>query len=271
MILRTETYRELEEDIAIICNCKEITLFNKIADFHKQCIDGFNSDWDKFYDLVEQFVECNANLSLVDEVYIYHLARHLREPKELLPLKELLLSKNLFSEFLAENNVVFKNCNGHLEFYYKDRLITPSLLLEKKHQGLLARRIGYLGEADFCINGFSFWTDIEETSEGYYRDLQFGPEFFGCIERYLGIDLCSKFRKKSRYYGVVFRVPINEVIFDGVDNVKTQQEKVSYLIRHSLQTLHGYYFHQPSSSNNPILRIRDDCKVKVDHCILITE
>lgn len=71
--------------------------------------------------------------------------------------------------------------------------------------------------------------------------------------------------------GGVFRVPINEVIFDGVDDIETQEEKVRYLIKHSLQTLHGCYFHQPSSNNNPMLRIRDDSKAKVDHCILIKE
>lgn len=271
MIIRTETYKDLEEDIATICNCKEKAILEKIGDFHKQCVDGFNTDWDKLYDLVELFVESNANLHLVDEVYIYHLARHLSEPTELLPLKELLLTKNVFSNFLVENNVVFKNQDEHLEFYYKDCLIAPQQLLERKHQGLLARRLGYSDEGDFCINGFTFWPDIEETSDGYYRDLQFGPEFLGCIERYLGVDLCQKFREKSRYYGVVFKVPIDEVIFDGVDDVETQEEKVRYLIKYSLLTLQGCYFHQPSSSNNPMLRIRDDSKVKVDHCILIKE
>jgi hypothetical protein len=68
----------------------------------------------------------------------------------------------------------------------------------------------------------------------------------------------------------VFRVPIKEVIFDGVDNVKTQREKVIYLISYSL-LLNGCYFQQPFSSNNPILCVRDDYRAKVDHCILITE
>lgn len=271
MIIRTETYRGLEEDIATICNCKEIDIFEKMGDFHKQCVDGFNTDWDKLYDLVEHFVEGNVNQFLVDEVYIYHLARHISEPTELLPLRELLLTKNVFSNFLAENNVVFKDQDGQLEFYYKNFLITPKQLLEKKNQKLLARRLGYLAEADFCINGFTFWPDIEETSDGYYRDLQFGPEFLGCIGRYLGLDLCQKFREKSRYYGVVFKVPIDEVVFDNMNDVETQEEKVQYLIKCSLLTLLGLYFHQPLSSNNPMLRIRDDSKVKVEHCILIKE
>jgi hypothetical protein len=166
---------------------------------------------------------------------------------------------------------VFKNRDEHLEFYYKDCLITPKQLLERKHKSLLARRLGYSDESDFCINGFTFWPDIEETSDGYYRDLQFGPEFMRCIGRYLGADLCQKFRKKSRYYGVVFKVPIDEVIFNGVNDVETQEEKVRYLIKYSLQTLQSCYFHQLSSSNNPMLRIRDDFKVKVDHCILIKD
>jgi hypothetical protein len=271
MIIRTETYRNLEEDMAIICNCKEMTIFENIGDFHRQCIDGFNADWNKFYDLMGEFVENNADLSLVDEVYIYHLARHFSKPTELLPLRELLLTKNGFTDFLDKNDVVFKDRDGHLEFYYKGCLITSQQISERKHQALLARRLGYLDEIDFCISGFTFWPDIEETSDGYYRDLQCGPEFLGCIGRYLGVDLCRKFRKNSKYYGVVFRVPINEVIFDGVDDIETQEEKVRYLIKHSLQTLHGCYFHQPSSNNNPMLRIRDDSKAKVDHCILIKE
>lgn len=271
MIIRTETYRDLEEDIATICNCKEITIFEEMGAFYRQCTDDFNTDWDKFYDLTERFIESNADCNLVDEVYVYHLARHLSKPTELLPLKELLLTNNRFSDFLAGNSVVFKNGDNHLEFYYQDKLITSKQLLERKHQRLLARRLGYFDESDFCINGFTFWPDIEKTSDGYYRDLQFGSEFLGCIGRYLGMNLCWKFREKSEYYGIVFRVPIGEVIFDDVDGAETKEEKVKYLIKHSLQTLQGCYFNQPSSGNNPILRISDDSKVRVEHCILIKE
>lgn len=43
------------------------------------------------------------------------------------------------------------------------------------------------------------------------------------------------------------------------------------LVKYSLLTLHGCYFHCPSSTNNPMIRLKDDSKAKVDHCILIKE
>lgn len=271
MIIRTETYRDLEEDIAVICDCVEEFIYEKLVDFDNECIKGVDSDWDKFDELIDQFVEENADLSLVDEVYVYHLARHFSEPIELLPLKELLLTENAFSDFLANNEIVFENQDGQLAFYYKKHLISPQQLLSSGHNHLLAKRLGYLGEADFCINGFTFWPDIEKTSHGYYRDLQFGPEVVGCIERCLGIDLCSEYREKSNYYGMVFKVPLDEIIFDGKDGVGTREDKARCLIKYALLTLHGRYFHCASSSNNPMLRIADDSKVMVDHCILIEE
>lgn len=187
MIIRTETYRDLEEDIATICDCVEEFIYERISDFDSQCIDGFDSDWDRFYELIDQFVDENADLSL--GMYIYHLARHLSESTELLSLKELLLTRNPFSAFLADNDIVFKEQDGRLAFYHKRHLIAPQQLLSSGHHHLLAKRLGYLGEADFCINGFTFWPDIEKTTDGYYNDLDFGPEIIGCIERYIGDEL----------------------------------------------------------------------------------
>lgn len=271
MVIRTETYRDLEKDIATICDCVEEFIYERISDFDSQCIDGFNSDWDRFYELIDQFVDENADLSLVDEVYVYHLARHFSEPTELLPLKELLLTKNSFSAFLADNDIVFKEQDGQLKFYHKRRLITPQQLLLNGHNHLLAKRLGYLGEADFCINGFTFWPDIEKTTDIYYRELDFGPEFIECMGRYIGVELWRKYREKTNYYGTVLKVLVNEIIFDGVDDIETQEDKVRYLIKHSLRTLHGCYFHCPSTTNNPIIRLKDDSKAKVDHCIFIKE
>lgn len=271
MIIRTETYSDLEEDIAIIFDCSKEVIYENLCAFYYQCINGVDFDWDKFYELIDQFVEKNADLSLFDEVYVYHLARHFSEPVKLLPLRELILTENAFSNFLTNKEIVFKDQDGQLAFYYKKHLISPEQILLSRHNHLLAKRLGYLGEPDFCINGFAFWPDIEETSGSYYRDLQFGPEVIGCIERYLKINLCSEYRKKSNYYGLVFKVPLDEIIFDGKGNVETIEDKARCLLKYALLTLHGCYFHCPSSSNNPILRLHDASKVMVDHCILLEE
>ena len=166
---------------------------------------------------------------------------------------------------------MFKEHDSQLAFYYKRRLITPQQLLSSGHNHLLAKRPGYLGEADFCINGFTFWPDIEKTTNRYYRDLDFGPEVIGCIGRYIGVELWREYRNKTNYYGVAFKVPVNEIIFDGVDDIETQEDKERYLVKYSLLTLHGRYFNCPSSTNNPMIRLKDDSKAKVDHCILIKE
>lgn len=156
MVIRTETYKNLEEDIATICDCVEEFIYERISDFDSQCIDGFNSDWDRFYELIDQFVDENADLSLIDEVYIYHLARHFNEPTELLPLKELLLTKNPFSAFLADNDIVFKEQDSQLAFYYKRRLITPHnccqagiIICWQRGLGTLAKQIFALMDLPF--------------------------------------------------------------------------------------------------------------------------
>jgi hypothetical protein len=99
--------------------------------------------------------------------------------------------------------------------------------------------------------------------------LDFGPEVIGCIGQYIGDELWREYRKKTKYYGVVFKVPVNEIIFDGVGSIETQEDKARYLVKYSLLTLHGCYFHCPFSTNNPIIRLQDDSNAKVDHCILL--
>lgn len=51
--------------------------------------EEFKAQWEKI----------QPKMDLIDEVYIYHLARHFIEPEELLPLKEMLLTKNFFRIF----------------------------------------------------------------------------------------------------------------------------------------------------------------------------
>lgn len=206
MIIRTETYRDMEEDIAKIMGMDEIFIYKKLHEINDDCRDDYKFDWDRFESSIEDMITECADLDLIDEVYIYHLARHFTEPEELLPLKELLLTKNFFSDFLNNHKVYFSERNEIIEFYYQDRLISPDEILANGQFNLLARRLGYLGEADFCVNGFAFWPDIEKTSDGYFWDLQRGSEIIENIGRYIGKDLWREYQDKTKYYGVVFRI-----------------------------------------------------------------
>lgn len=168
MIIRTETYRDLEEDLAKIMGIEELFLYEKLAEISRECSDRFHSDWDKYEEQIDRLISEYADLNMVDEVYIYHLGRHVIEPTELLPLKDVLLSENKVSDFLKERDIVFDEQNGKLRFFYKGREITTEEILAKGHFQLFVRRLGQLGEADFCVNGFSFWPNIEKTSDGYF-------------------------------------------------------------------------------------------------------
>ena len=72
-----------------------------------------------------------------------------------------------------------------------------------------------MGEADFCVNGFAFWPDIEKTSDGYYAALQRGPEVIENMERFLGNNMLDEYRRKTNYYGIVFKVPLSEIVSIG--------------------------------------------------------
>lgn len=270
MVIRTETYRDLEEDLSVIMGVDEMYLYERLHQISKECLDEARADWDKYEDLIEDFIADNAKLDMVDEMYIYHLGRHMVEPKELLPLKDLLLSKNKLSEFFRSHDIVFDEQDGKINFYYGAHLITVEEILSREHFRLLAKRLGYLGEADFCVNGFSFWPNIEKTSDGYFLDLQRGPEIVENIGRFIGKDLWRDFKEHSKYYGVVFKVPVEEVILDGRDNVETREEKVKCFAKYALFYLNDYY-NRNIGGNNLMLRIHDSKKVVVDHCILIEE
>lgn len=268
MILRTETYRELEEDLATIMDIDESYLYEKLYEISKSC--PLYSDWDKYEKQIERLIlEC-VDLDLIDEVYVYHLSRHLIEPKELIPLKDLLLSENRFSTFLKEHNVVFDEQDGKLRFFYVGRQITADEILASGHFHLLAKRLGYLGEPDFCVNGFAFWPNIEKTSDHYFQDLQRGPEIIENIGRFIGKDIWRDYTERSNYYGIVFKVPIEELVFDGRDDIDTKEGKVKCLIKNALYYLNDFY-DGSIRGNNLMLRIPDDKKVEVDHYILIEE
>lgn len=270
MIVRTETYKDMEKDIATLMDVDEMFLYETMHDISEKCLCGFHSDWDKYESLIDDFITEYADLDIIDEIYVYHLSRHIVQPKELWPLRELLITENEFSDFLKKNKIHFMLREDNLEFYYDNRLISPEQILQSGHFHLLAKRLGYLGEADYCVNGFSFWPNIDKTSEGYFQDLQRGPEILENLGRFIGKDLWRDYKKQSKYYGIVFKVPMLEIIYDGIDGLFTKEERAGFFIKKALFYLNDCYRNCPGG-NNLMLRVSDTKKVVVDHCILIKE
>ena len=96
MVVRTENYRDMEEDIATLMDVDEMFIYETMHDISEKCLCGFHSDWDKYESLVDDFITEYADLDIVDEIYVYHLGRHIVRPKELWPLRELLMSFPIF-------------------------------------------------------------------------------------------------------------------------------------------------------------------------------
>ncbi len=105
MIVRTETYRDMEEDIATLMDVDEMFVYETMHDISEKCLCGFHSDWDKYESLIDDIITEYADLDIIDEVYVYHLSRHIIQPKELWPLRELLITENEFSDFLKKNKI----------------------------------------------------------------------------------------------------------------------------------------------------------------------
>ena len=101
----------------------------------------------------------------------------------------------------------------------------------------MAKRLGYLGEADYCVNDFAFWPNIDKTSEGYFQDLKRGPEILENLDRFIGKDLWREYKKQSKYYGIVFKVPMPEIIYDGIDGLFTKEESVRFFIKNALEEI----------------------------------
>lgn len=274
MILRTDTYRNLEEDLATVMDTVEMYIYEQICDFDKKYIvpNGPGSDWDAFYEAVEKLINDNANIEMIDEVYVYHLSRLFDKTEQLFPLKHLLINQTPLSDFLAEYGIRFETSSNMLmDFYYKGKLITPEEILSSGHHHLLAKRLGYLGEPDYCVNGFGFWPDIKKTSDGYFDDIQRSPEIIRSLDYFLKTDMWRDYKAKTKYYGVVFRTSVDDIIFDGKNNCDRHGDKVRCLLKYALLTMHGCYFNYASSTNNPILRIEDGKSAMIDHYIEIEE
>ena len=100
--------------------------------------------------------------------------------------------------------------------------------------------------------------------------MQEGPEFLQNLECFLEVDLTGEYKANTNYYGIVCNVPIEDVIFDGYENLTGKEKKVRFYICRCLEFLF-YERCLKRTGDNSKLRIRDDQRLTVDKCILINE
>ena len=263
MIIRSETYQELESDIAELFDAVPEYIQEKVEEINANCE---STDEETLNRLMDSFIAQEARLDQIDTFLAYHLTVCGDDLKVIKPLNEVLTDEN--SELrilLADNNLRIVNGNGHLRLYQNGKEIDPQVIRNRAQ--LLARRLGCLGEPDYCINGFSFWKDIRETSDGYYDQLEKGPEFLRCIDEFLGTKLAQTFRKRNHYYGLAYEVPFTTAIFDSHPTLSIHEKK-QYYVHNALKMLLGYYLGYPYLGSNPMVRIPDAESAQVSFKIL---
>ncbi len=265
MLLRTESFEELEEDIAELFDSVPEYIYEHIAKLEDIC-DPF--DEDVFNDLLNKYIEDECNFGAIDTISVYHLAVAEKGRIVLEPLDRVLTNNSSVSKILAQNGIYGKNKNGHIVLNYKGRDISEDYV--KCKSPLLAKRLGYLGNVDYCINGFSFWMDIKNDSYGYYERLEHGPEFLQFIDELLGTTTAKAYREKYHYYGIVFEVPLKVAIFDSIEDISLNVKR-QLIIRNSLKALLRYYKKALYEDCNIHIRIPDTNNAKISKYIKVCE
>lgn len=274
MVIDTKSREGMENSLAQLMGVSVRNLYQFIKDAADSATENqsaFNKD---LFDKTMSNFYCDMiGQELPDEILFFHLSRRLKNPTIDISynLQELLTSKNSFSDFLQEHQITFrKGIGNRIILYYRDNQIDLNNTMTTDAY-YLRSRLGYnSGREDFCFNGFAF-RDLLMKNE-YIQRLRCCPEILGPLERYLLVeDLAKDYEKKSEYYCLMYKFPIERVIFDGIDNL-TVKKKQLHLLNQVAFRLYQYSGDSQylCDRDNPILRLKDDENASLD-CLLSTE
>ena len=254
-----------------LCNILEIdieTLHDTIGLFEMKSTKGQCFYSDIYKQECYKFIDENKRKQL-EEIYVYHLGRYIAIPNELKPLPKLLTSKNSLTEYLKSRDVFFTYEDRKIWLVYKGKRVNAVEIYDEQrleNHCRLAKRFGYFNIADFCVNGFAFAADIEKEGNHYYSSLQIGPELLQDLDDFLETDMCNDFNKISHYYLFTIKASLDDIIFDGKEDVRNHDEKQKYYLYKCMLFLNEAY-ERSSSRDNPIIRFRDDKTVKIEEYV----
>ena len=198
------------------------------------------------------------------DVYLCHLARRLKESNGdlLLPLDELLLTPNAFSDFLKQRDIFFqKGPAGEMVLFYNKQKINWKT---NKNKGFNPARFSKRLNEDFCVNGFQFLYNINTNTGPDYNSYMGVPEFIQDIDRLLNIGLVQEYREKSSGYVALCRLSSEEVVFD---KPRRNCDFNTQYLYDALGFIWEYHYAKSISRNNPIIRALDHCSVRVERWI----
>lgn len=273
MIINIENIDQMQKDLSNILNITQEELKKTILRFDEQSRKGCIFDEDKFIELSEKFITTKKKFDIT-EIYICHLTRHIGEPEKLFPLQQLLTEENEFSKFLEGYDIRFNIEDNHILINHKGKEIDKKNIYDKdsyeNEYARLATRLGYIGQADYCVNGFLFAIDIKNSTDIYYMYLMQGPELLQDLDDFFLTNMHEVYKTKSKYYASIIKVPLQEIIFDGRANFNVSSNKdIKYIIL-CFMFLQDYYINAKVSYNEAV-RLGDYESVKVDHNILISK
>ena len=253
MIIRVDSVDNLTKDVA---DCIHTPVSKMLSDICS--IDFRMSDARGIKYLVSHEHE------KLTDVYLCHLTRRLKESNGdlLLPLDELLLTPNAFSDFLKQRDIFFqKYPTGEMVLFYNKQKINWET---NKNIGFNPARFSKRLNEDFCVNGFQFLYDINANTGPDYNSYMGVPEFIRDIDYLLNIGLVQEYREKSSGYAALCRLSFDEVIFDSP--WRDCDFDTQYLYG-ALGFIREYHCATSISGHNPIIRALDHSKVRVDRWI----
>lgn len=215
---------------------------------------------------VENFLACCSIDKTPKCIQMFHLSRRLNGADLCANsnLKQLLLEESPISLFFEKHNVTFKEGEGHIDMFYKGKLepLDDEYKYSNGNMCYMRSRLGYNDDKDYCVNGFAFRSHLEECY--YFRPLSKCPEFVQNIERLLNITgMVSDYYDNSTYYCIEYLVPLEEVIFDVKNPLRTARDKTIELLKWSIIRLYDDWRKSSfTGDENLRLRLSDSAIIK---------
>ena len=269
MMINVENPTFMIKDICNVLNITEEKLKDSINSFSKAAQTEYWFDVEIFNKQSERFLNTLSAVSF-EKIYFCHLTRSIATPDVLLPIQDLLTSQNDFSTFLKNHNLLFKKVDNKLSMIYDGRVIPEKEIYDSQrfenNHNRLAGRLGFCGEADYCVNGFAFAYNPKKSTNGYYNLLNRGPELLQDLDELLGTHLCDDYCKSSKYYYAICKVPLQQVIFDGREDLNSSLNRTKSYLSSCFEFLAEWYsLEEDGSLSNLVLRMDDYTSIKVDH------
>ncbi len=275
MIIEIDTYENMVEGVAEALDICVEYLREAVLDKYIELYQEYGcSYWDYFHEWIQQFIQDNRGEDIT-ELYICHLARLIEVPEKLEPLQNLMTTENCFSSLLSDNGITARMEGHRILLKYKGQEIDAKRIYSpdrvSNNYCNLAFRLGYFEDKqDFCVNGFAFGAGVENDMNGYFRHLQQGPEILGELDKFLGTSIRNAYKRNSKYYKVYLRVPLTQAIFDGHEELDSEQ-KNDYFLERCIEYLAAYFDTGEGCSDIPIIRLSDDSSVLIDHAEEVPE